>query len=331
MNRLIRLGVSGLAIAVFFLALGNKYYLNIAVFAGFNALLAVGLNLLLGLAGQVSLGHAAFYGLGAYTAGILAVRAQLPAWLCLPAALLLTAGVAYLIGLPTLRLRGHYLALATLGFGIIVQILLVEAPYLTGGPSGLIGIPSMRFGSLILRGDRVFAILVWLIIIAVQAACGSLRKSRAGRALLAIQSNEVAAAALGVDTGREKRAVFVVSATLAALAGALYAYYINFISPETFGFGLSVEVLTMVIVGGLGSIWGPVLGALLLTIVPEVFRAAKDYRTILYGLVLILAVAFLPQGLAGAGCRIWRWIGDLASTNQDMENASESAKNQREI
>ena len=309
MRRLGRLSVCGLAMAGLLLLIPNEYYLSIAVLTGFNALLAISLNLLLGLGGQVSLGHAAFYGLGAYGVGILAVKAGWPPWLCLPAALALTAAVAYVIGLPTLRLKGHYLALATLGFGIIVQILLVEIPSLTGGPSGLIGIPALQLGALIIRGDRVFAILTWVLIFIIEAGLGNLRASRTGRALLAINANEVAASSLGVDTGREKRAVFVASAVLAALTGGLYAYYINFISPESFGFGLSVQVLTMAVVGGLGTVWGPVLGAGLLTVLPEFFRAAKDYDTILYGLVLILAVAFLPDGLIDGGRRLARWVG----------------------
>lgn len=304
MKRLGWLSIFGLVMVASCLCLSNKYYLSIMVLAGFNALLVIGLNLLLGFGGQVSLGHAAFYGLGAYGVGILAVHAHWPVWLCLPFALGLTAAVAYLIGLPTLRLKGHYLALATLGFGIIVQILLVEIPSLTGGPSGLIGIPSLQLGLLLIKGDRAFAVLAWTLILILQAGIGNLRPSRTGRVLLAIHANEVAAASLGVNTGREKRAVFVASAVLAALAGALYAYYINFISPDTFGFGLSVQILTMAVIGGLGTVWGPILGAVLLTVLPEFFRAAKDYDTILYGAVLILTIAFLPDGLAPEGRRL---------------------------
>lgn len=293
------------AVGLACLLVRNQYYLNILVFTGLNSLLAIGLNLLLGFGGQVSLGHAAFYALGAYGVGILSVRAHWPAWAALPAAIALSAAVAYLIGRPTLRLKEHYLALATLGFGLIVQILLVELPGLTGGPSGLVGIPPLAFGGFTVKGDRAFALLVWAIVALVQAGVGNLRTSRAGRALLAINADEVAAASLGVDTSREKRAVFVMSAILAGLAGGLYAYYINFISPETFGFGFSVQILTMAVLGGLGTVWGPVLGAGLLTVLPEVFRLAKDYDTILYGLVLILSVAFLPEGLAAGAGRLW--------------------------
>lgn len=321
MRRLRQYGTAALALVLFAL-LANKYYLSIAVFAGINATLAIGLNLLLGFGGQVSLGHAAFFGIGAYGAGILSLRCGCPTWLSIPAAMCLAAIVAYAIGVPTLRLKGHYLAMATLGFGIIVQIVLVELPGLTGGPSGLIDIPPLAFGSIEVKGDRAFALIAWGLILLLQAALANLRGSRAGRALLAINDNEEAAASLGVNTAKIKQEVFVVSAVTAALAGALYAYYINFISPDTFGFSLSVEILTMAVVGGLGTVWGPVLGAALLTVVHEAFSAANDLRTVFYGLVLILAVAFLPNGLAGGGRKLARWAARQALADTGRRFAS---------
>ena len=311
MRRLALLCLIAVFVIIAILLTPNRYFLNIAVFAGINALLAISLNLLLGFAGQVSLGHAAFYGLGAYGVGVLSTHYSWPVWLCLPAALLGTGVIAYLIGLPTMRLKGHYLALATLGFGIIVKVIFDVTPSLTGGPSGLIGIPNLTVGRLVISGDRNFALLVWLSILIVQGGIGNLRASRLGRALYAIQENETAASALGIDTGREKRAVFVASAMLAAFAGCIYAYYMSVISPESFGFGFSVQVLTMTVLGGLGSLWGPVLGALLLTVLPEVFRRSEDYQTIIYGLLLILAVMFLPQGLTGGARRLWRRLKEV--------------------
>jgi len=311
MRRLALLCLTAVFVLIAILLTPNRYFLNIAVFAGINALLAISLNLLLGFAGQVSLGHAAFYGLGAYGVGVLSTHYSWPVWLCLPVALLGTGVIAYLIGLPTMRLKGHYLALATLGFGIIVKVIFDVTPSLTGGPSGLIGIPNLTVGRLVISGDRNFALLVWLSILIVQGGIGNLRASRLGRALYAIQENETAASALGIDTGREKRAVFVASAMLAAFAGCIYAYYMSVISPESFGFGFSVQVLTMTVLGGLGSLWGPVLGALLLTVLPEVFRRSEDYQTIIYGLLLILAVMFLPQGLTGGARRLWRRLKEV--------------------
>ena len=311
MRRLALLCLIAVFVIIAILLTPNRYFLNIAVFAGINALLAISLNLLLGFAGQVSLGHAAFYGLGAYGVGVLSTHYSWPVWLCLPVALLGTGVIAYLIGLPTMRLKGHYLALATLGFGIIVKVIFDVTPSLTGGPSGLIGIPNLTVGRLVISGDRNFALLVWLAILIVQGGIGNLRASRLGRALYAIQENETAASALGIDTGREKRAVFVASAMLAAFAGCIYAYYMSVISPESFGFGFSVQVLTMTVLGGLGSLWGPVLGALLLTVLPEVFRRSEDYQTIIYGLLLILAVMFLPQGLTGGARRLWRRLKEV--------------------
>jgi branched-chain amino acid transport system permease protein len=255
----------------------NTYHFQVLIFIGINTLLALGLNLLMGYAGQISLGHAAFYGLGAYTSGVLTAHWQVSPWLALPAALLLAAAVAWVVGLPTLRLSGYYLGMGTLGFGMIVFIVFREWASLTGGASGLVGIPPLTLGPLPLYEPQAYFFLVWSIVLAAMVLSRRLIDSRVGRALRAIHDSENAARAVGVNTHGYKLQVFVYSAVLAALAGFLYAHFICFISPGSFGFMVSVRLVTMVVIGGMASIWGAVFGAALLTLLPEWLHAFADF------------------------------------------------------
>ena len=275
----------------------NTYHFQVLIFIGINTLLALGLNLLMGYAGQISLGHAAFYGLGAYTSGVLTAHWQVSPWLALPAALLLAAAVAWVVGLPTLRLSGYYLGMGTLGFGMIVFIVFREWASLTGGASGLVGIPPLTLGPLPLYEPQAYFFLVWGIVLAAMVLSRRLIDSRVGRALRAIHDSENAARAVGVNTHGYKLQVFVYSAVLAALAGFLYAHFICFISPGSFGFMVSVRLVTMVVIGGMASIWGAVFGAALLTLLPEWLHAFADFEMIVYGLILITVMIFMPQGL----------------------------------
>jgi branched-chain amino acid transport system permease protein len=260
-------------------------------------LITVGLNLLMGYAGQISLGHAAFFGLGAYTSGILTTTYHFSPWPALGVATLLTVTVALLIGIPTLKLTGYYLAMATLGFGIIVNICFRELAELTGGPSGLVGIPPLSLGGVVLNEPKYVYYLIWGVTLGALAVSLNIVDSRVGRALRAIHDSEVAARASGVDTARLKIWVFVVSAMYAALAGSLYAHFITFISPSSFGFMFSVKLVTMVVVGGMASIWGAVFGAATLTILPEVLATFHDYEILVFGFILMVVMIFLPQGL----------------------------------
>jgi branched-chain amino acid transport system permease protein len=275
----------------------NTYHLQVLIFIGINTLLALGLNLLMGYAGQISLGHAAFYGLGAYTSGVLTAHWQMSPWLALPVALALAAAVAWGVGLPTLRLSGYYLGMGTLGFGMIVFIVFREWGSLTGGASGLTGIPPLSLGPLPLDAPRSYFFLVWAIVLVAMALSRRLIDSRVGRALRAIHDSENAARAVGIDTHGYKLQVFVYSAVLAAMAGFLYAHFVSFISPESFGFMVSVRLVTMVVIGGMASIWGAVFGAALLTLLPEWLHAFADFEMIVYGLILILVMIFMPRGL----------------------------------
>ncbi len=253
------------------------YILNVLVFVGIHTMLAIGLNLLLGVAGQISLGHAAFFGLGAYISGILTTTYDVNPWLAIIAAALVVGLTAFCVGFPILNLKGHYLAMATLGLGIIIYIVFNEAVDLTGGPSGLSGIPNLSLGTLTFDSDLKNFYLIWLFTLATMLLSLNLARSRVGRSLRAIHDSEVAARVMGVNVRLIKVQIFAISAALSAVAGSLYAHTMTFISPASFGFNFSVELLTMVVIGGLGSIYGSFLGAALLTLLPELLRAFQDY------------------------------------------------------
>lgn len=279
-------------------ALSGGYIMNVLVFVGINTMLAVALNLLLGYAGQISLGHAGFFGLGAYLSGILTTTAGWNPWLVMPLAAALVGIMAFMIGFPILKLKGHYLAMATLGLGIIIYIVFNETIDYTGGPSGLSGIPSLSAGSITFDSDVKNYYLIWSFTLVVCLLAINLANSRIGRALRAIHDSEVAARVLGVNARLLKVQIFALSAMISALAGSLYAHTMTFISPASFGFNFSVELLTMVVIGGLGSIYGSFLGAALLTLLPEFLRSAQDYDIIIYGGLLMVMVMFMPGGLA---------------------------------
>jgi branched-chain amino acid transport system permease protein len=275
----------------------NPYTLQLLTIVGIHTILALGLNMLMGYAGQISLGHAAFYGLGAYTTAVLTVHWHWPPLLALPAALALTALVAFLVGLPTLKLTGYYLGMGTLGFGMIVFIFLREWSAVTGGASGLVGIPPLSLGSVSITPGRDYFYIVWGTVIILFMVCERLIGSRVGRALRAIHDSEKAASAMGVNTSRIKVSIFVLSAVFAGMAGFLYAHLISFISPSSFDFMMSIRLVTMVVIGGMASIWGSLLGAFLLTLLPEWLHVFSDYEVIIYGLILMVVMIFLPQGL----------------------------------
>ncbi len=279
------------------LGLGNSYYLNVLVFVGIYSLITIGLSLLMGYTGQISLGHAAFFGLGAYTSGVLSTKFGVSPWLALLAAIFVTGGIAFLIAAPALKLKGHYLAMATLAFGYIVFIVFNQASSLTGGPSGFGQIPRFRLGNFLLRSDVHYYYLVWTLVIVVLWVSLNIIHSRVGRALRSIHEGELTANIMGVNTAKYKIQVFVLSAVYASLAGSLYAHFITFLNPTPFGFHFSIVLVAMVAVGGMASVWGAMIGAALLTILPEYLRAFHDYDILIYGSILLLIMMFLPQGL----------------------------------
>lgn len=277
--------------------LSSNYYLSVLVTIGLNTILVLGLNLLMGYAGQLSLGHAAFYGLGAYASGILTATYGVHSIVAAVIAVVLVGLVALIVGIPSLKLRGQYLAMATLGFGIIIYIVLKEMGWLTGGPSGLTGIPKLSVFGFTFDNDLKKYYLVWTVAMCVLIISNNIVKSRVGRALRAIHTSEIAAASVGIDIKRYKLIVFVISAMLASIAGSLFAHVMNFISPSSFGFNISIVLVTMVVVGGMASIWGSIFGASVLTLLPMSLSFFEEFDIIIYGAILMVIMIVMPEGL----------------------------------
>ena len=291
-------------IALLPLALANNYFYEVAILVALNATVCIGLNLLIGYAGQISLGHAGFFALGGYGSAILATRYAMPPWLSLPLACAVVALLALLIGRPTLRLKGHTLAMATLGLGMIVSIVLATEDRITGGPDGM-PVPALAAFGWVIRGERTW---YWIagagLLLAVWLAL-NLIESPAGRALRALHGSEIAAQTLGIDSARYKLQAFVISAIFAAVAGVLTAHYAGFITPAKASFMHSVELVIMVVFGGMASVFGAVVGAAVLTMLPQVLTVLKDYEMMVFGAVLIATMVFFPQGVVPTLARWW--------------------------
>lgn len=278
----------------------QSYLMRVAILALLYGVLTVSLNLVNGFTGLFSLGHAAFYGIGAYASGLLALRLGWPFPLALVSAGVVAALFGLLLSLPSLRLRGIYLAIVTLAFAEIVRLMIINLQGLTRGPFGLPGIPPPNlFGVRLTTDFSVFLLALALLLFAVYVV-ERIMRSRIGDALLAIRDDEVAAAACGIRVFQYKVLSFVTAAFLAGMAGSVYAHYTRFISPDSFTLNESFIVLSMLVFGGLGSTAGAVLGAGVLTALPEAFRFAAEYRMLIYGIVLTLVILFRPQGVLGS-------------------------------
>jgi len=292
------------------LIVDSNYLYSTLVIIGLYTIIVQGLGILMGYAGQVSFGHAAFFGLGGYAAAILTTQFRWPTLLALLASVLLPGIIAALIGRQTLKLRELYLALATLGFGILVHIFFNEGGELTGGPSGISSIPNLSIGSFSFDSDQKFYVLVWILLLLLMFGIYNLIHSRTGRALCSIRESEYAAENAGIDCARLKLQAFIFSALLAGLAGGLYAFFITFISPSPFTFHTSVQFVLMAVIGGLGTFWGPLLGAVVVVTLNELLRelvpllipgAGGEYQIIIYGVILVGLMIFQPQGLSSLG------------------------------
>lgn len=287
----------------------TSYHFLILNVIGLNTMMVVGLNLLIGYAGQISMGHAAFFGVGAYVSAILTTNvglstwflAWLPEWfipwIIILLAIPFTGAVAYLIGIPTLKLKGNYLVMATLGLNIIFEIVLVEWDSVTGGANGMAGVPYLAVGDFLFNSDLKSYCLIWSLSLLTLIVSFNLVNSRMGRALKAVHAGEVAANALGINTQKYKVKVFVLSAMFASLAGSLYAHYITVITPKSCDILYSIQVVIMVIVGGLGSVWGSLFGAALLTLLTEILHVMEKFNVVALGLILMLVMIFFPEGL----------------------------------
>ncbi len=288
-----------LVVALPFIFPDNYYVTVVGVAVGLHAILAVSLNLLMGYAGQISLGHAAFFGLGAYSSAILTTRYGWNPWPAMGVGIMFTGMLAFFIARPILRLKGHYLAMATLGLGIIVHIVLVQTEGLTGGPDGLSEIPPLSLFGWVVETDLGWYKVIGLFMLGVVLLSLNLIDSRTGRALRALHGSEVAAEMMGIDTARAKTGVFVLAASIASLAGSLFSHQQAFISPDSFNFFFSIELVTMVVLGGMASTYGAILGALVLTFLPELLVVFEDYEVMIFGAILMSMMIFMPQGLFG--------------------------------
>jgi branched-chain amino acid transport system permease protein len=287
--------------------IGN--YPDLMIFAGIYCLITMGLSLLMGYAGQISLGQAAFYGIGAYVSAILTATYGLNPWLCAVVGMIVAAIVAVLVGVPSLKLHGHYLAMATLAFGIIVFIVFNEEVEWTGGPDGMSDIPGLSVFGFQFDSIEKYYYLVWFFVFAAFIFTINIIQSRSGRALRAIHASEAASNAMGINVSRFKVIVFVYSAILAALAGSLYAHYLNFINPSTFDLFFSIKLLIMIALGGMHDIWGAIIGAFLITFLSfEWLHFFEEFEVIVYGIILLLVTIFLPHGLAGIPHMIKGWL-----------------------
>ncbi|MBN9461742.1 MAG: branched-chain amino acid ABC transporter permease [Burkholderiales bacterium] len=290
----------GLAVLVLVVALtpavlANDYFYDVAILVGLNAIVCVGLNLLIGYAGQISLGHAGFFGLGAYGSALLASRYGVPPFAALVASTAAVALLAFVVGRPILRLKGHYLAMATLGLGIIISIVIANEDRLTGGPDGMSVPPFTVFG-LPVQGEQTWYWVVGACLVITVWLALNLIESPRGRALRALHTSEVAAEVVGIDSARQKVMVFVVSAVFAAFAGGLTAFYSGFITPGKASFMHSVELVTMVVFGGMASTFGALVGAAVLTVLPQALTVVKEYEMVVLGAVMMVTMIFFPRG-----------------------------------
>jgi branched-chain amino acid transport system permease protein len=275
----------------------NKYYLDITITAGIYIVLALGLNIIVGLAGLLVLGYIAFYAAGAYAYAILSTQYNVSFFAALPAAAVLALLLGLVLGVPTLRLRGDYLAIVTLGFGEIARIVLNNWDGLTGGPNGIMHIPKPSLFGLKLGSPVHLYFIVLAMIILVSFVIDRLNNSRLGRALVAMREDETAARACGVNTVKLKLLAFSLSAMTAGMMGVVFAAKMSFVSPESFTFWESIMVLCMVVLGGMASIPGVILGAAALVVLPEIFRQFQNYRMLVFGAAMVAMMIFRPQGL----------------------------------
>ena len=329
------LAALALVIGVLPLVLTSSYQHSIAVFIGLNTMLAVGLCLLAGYAGQISLGHSAMYGIGAYASAILTTRYHLDPWLAMGAAAIIIALMAYAIGVPLFRLKGLNLATGTMAFGVLVYLVMVQEKGLTGGLNGLGDIPSLRILSFTFDDINYFY-LVWALALLFIALSLNIVNSRVGRALRSIHDSETAAEMLGVNANKYKIQIFVVSAVYAGIAGSLYAHYVTYLNPAPFSMLLSIMLLAMVVLGGLSSIWGALVGSVVITLMTEILRgiipkftggASGEYEIVVFGIVLMAVLILAPQGLVSVmTAPIRRWRHTPAVQAQALEGSAATAE-----
>jgi branched-chain amino acid transport system permease protein len=282
-----------------------KYYLHLSILALVWVIAAQGQNLIQGYTGYVSIVQAGFMGIGAYSTALMGLHFGLPVWLTIALAPFVTAIFALATGYPSLRVKGHYFAIVTLAFNMVIFIVLMNFTELTQGEAGITGIPKPGGDWINFRDREVYYYFVLIAAVLMTALAALIVRSRIGRTLVAIRQNEDLVGALGIAAWKYKLFAFVTSAMFAGFAGALYAHYQSFINPEIFGVAQSLDAILAVILGGSGTIAGPVVGAFLVVFLPEYLRFADGFRLILYGLILVLATIFMPRGIVGVTGALW--------------------------
>ncbi len=312
--------IAGLLLLTIPHLLPGKYLLQLVNLGLISLIVVVGLNYITGYCGQINFGQAAFWGIGAYVTALSTMNG-VSFWLALPLAAIATGLCSLLLGIPTLKLRAYYLAMATIGFGEIVQLVLIHWEPVTGGTSGLRGVPGVSIGGHLISGnlEHYYFLLVWCALALGLAL--RVRASKLGRAMIALRDSEIAAEVAGVDTVRIKMLAFAMSSMYAGVAGGLYVSYVNYVSPDLFSNAQAVLFFTMLVVGGTGSAVGAVLGTALLTALPEALRFLKEWYLVLYGVGVILIIIFIPEGLASLGSR---WRKGKESESKRAVNASSS-------
>ena len=285
---------------------GSAYLSNLFVVTALFALPALGLSLLMGYTGQISLGHAAFVGLGAYASAILGKALGLSPWISMALAAMLAMLAAWAIGWLVFRLRGHHLAMATLAFGIIVHVATVELRGLTGGQDGLPGVPPLELFGLRMASDAAFFPIAWAVCIAAMLLAQNLVHSPAGYAMRAVAENEGVAASIGIAPDRIKRRIMALSGLYAGLGGAIYAHYLGYISPGPFDVGFSIKLLLMVALGGFSGTWSVLFGVFFVVMTGELLKPFGRYDVILYGVLLVVVMIWCPRGLLDGLGRLWR-------------------------
>lgn len=277
----------------------SAYKSGVLIFVGIYIILAASLDLLMGFAGQISVGHAAFFAIGAYVSGILTAKYGAPPLVGLIGGMALSGVVAWAVGRPVLALKEYYLAMATLALNEIIVTLIIGLQWLTGGASGLRDVPAFSVPGFSFDNHVHYYYLVWAIVLLVVASSVALVRSPFGRTLIAIHSDETAAKTFGIDCAAYKLRVYVLSALYASLAGSLFAHYMGFLAPDDFGVMTSINILVMLYLGGVGTIYGPALGAIFLKLLPEFTYQFQDYELLLNGVILIVVLVFMPGGLFG--------------------------------
>jgi branched-chain amino acid transport system permease protein len=284
----------------------NKYYMNILIMSGIWSIVALSLNLILGYTGQAQLGHGAFFGIGAYAAALMMLKLNLNFWLALPLGAAIAGFFGLIIGLPALRTKGSYFAIGTMCFNIIVTLIIDRWEGLTNGARGLMGIPGPAPIPLPWVGEIAFktqAAQYYLVLFFLLLTIFILRRtiqSLVGRTFRAIRGNEELAEALGIPSTKTKLLSLVISCVLAGMGGVLYASYIGFLSPDQTDFHMGFNFLIYILIGGIGTMTGPIIGTLLIVTIPEALQVAAEYRLFFYGIILVFMIIYMPRGIMGA-------------------------------